>query len=282
IVYLGKLQAMAWTPRVARVFAHGGRRWPLLVRSEGIFPLSRISVTRPLSSEVAPGGSPSAAAEETKARSVDVHKARPVTPLRFDEEKLIFVSDVDVKEVVMAARRKCQLGALLSLGGFYSFLASLSLHGAISMEIALVATFGLIVNAYVKLATSQKLIIKLADRHVEQIQVKTPPADEEDAPKDLDAAQKLLLEGASMEERLQVTKELHIKLRTARNDHRFLLVDEFKDESIAYKLDDAMPEAAEKASMGALCKLGLIDIDEVAGKCHDAGLVSALKTCRKV
>eukprot|EP00913_Durusdinium_trenchii_P003770 g3491.t1 len=43
-----------------------------------------------------------------------------------------------------------------------------------------------------------------------------------------------------------------------------------------------MPEAAEKASMGALCKLGLIDIDEVAGKCHDAGLVSALKTCRKV
>eukprot|EP00913_Durusdinium_trenchii_P013559 g12729.t1 len=96
---------MAWTPRVARVFAHGGRRWPLLVRSEGIFPLSRISVTRPLSSEVAPGGSPSAAAEETKARSVDVHKARPVTPLRFDEEKLIFVSDVDVKEVVMAARR---------------------------------------------------------------------------------------------------------------------------------------------------------------------------------
>lgn len=35
IVYLGKLQAMAWTPRVARVFAHGGRRWPLLVRSEG-------------------------------------------------------------------------------------------------------------------------------------------------------------------------------------------------------------------------------------------------------
>lgn len=35
-------------------------------------------------------------------------------------------------------------------------------------------------------------------------------------------------------------------------------------------MDDAIPEAAEKASVGEMCKLGLIDIDEVAGKCRGA------------
>ena len=49
-----------------------------------------------------------------------------------------------------------------------------------------------------------------------------------------------------------------------------LAEDGFSDESRQYQLDDAIPEAAEKASVGEMCKLGLIDIDEVAGKCGGA------------
>jgi len=213
--------------------------------------------------------------------SIDVHKKRPVRPLSFKEETLIFESEVDVKEVVLAARRKSQMGAAMSIGGFYAFLASLSIHGALSMELLMAACVGLIANAYVKLATSQSLIIKLADRHVERMEVQTKTLEDGPAVKDMDAAQKLLLDGASMEERLDATKELYVKLRTARNDHRFLLVDSI-DESMKYKLDDAVPELGQKATMGAMCKLGLIDINEARGKCHDAALVAALKTSPKI
>eukprot|EP00434_Breviolum_minutum_P015799 symbB.v1.2.013916.t1/scaffold987.1/size146359/6 len=113
------------------------------------------------------------------------------------------------------------------------------------------------------------------------MEVQTKTLEDGPAVKDMDAAQKLLLDGASMEERLGATKELYVKLRTARNDHRFLLVDSI-DESMKYKLDDAVPELGQKATMGAMCKLGLIDINEARGKCHDAALVAALKTSPKI
>ena len=73
-----------------------------------------------------------------------------------------------------------------------------------------------------KLAMSQKLITKLADRHVERLEVATAAAE---APAEAaDEAQRIVLEGASVEERLRATKELQVTLLTARGLHRFALV----------------------------------------------------------
>lgn len=238
---------------------------------------------RSLGSQVANTGNESVPEQSASSTNIDVHKKRPVNPLRFEEKTLIFESQVDVKEVILTSRRKCQIGAALSICGFNTFLASLSLHGALSMQLCMAACLGLIANAYIKLATSQRLVARLADRHVERLEVKTERDGDGDGPsvKEMDAAQKLLLDGASMEERLAVTKELQVKLRTARNEHSFFLVDSM-DEALKYKLDDAAPEAAQKATMAAMCKLGLIDINEASGKCFDVALLSALKTSDKI
>lgn len=232
-------------------------------------------------SQVANTGNESVPEQSTSSTNIDVHKKRPVSPLRFEEKTLIFESQVDVKEVILTSRRKCQIGAALSICGFNTFLASLSLHGALSMQLCMAACLGLIANAYIKLATSQRLVAKLADRHVERLEVKTETHGSVPSVKEMDAAQKLLLDGASMEERLAVTKELQVKLRTARNEHSFFLVDSM-DEALKYKLDDAAPDAAQKATMAAMCKLGLIDINEASGKCFDVALLSALKTSDKI
>ena len=143
-------------------------------------------------------------------------------PLSFESKALVFHSDVDVLSAVLSARRQCRLGALLSVCGFYSFLGSLSLHGALSWELLLAACGGLLANAYVKLAMSQKLIGKLAERHVERLEVATEGAEATAEP--MDAAQRLVLDSASVEERLRATKELQVTLTTARGEHRFSLV----------------------------------------------------------
>ncbi|CAE7210371.1 unnamed protein product, partial [Symbiodinium sp. CCMP2456] len=103
--------------------------------------------------------------------SVDIHRKRPVPPLSFDKETLIFQSDVDMQEVVAASRWKCMLGGGLGITGFYALIASLSLHGSLPLELAMVFCAGLCANAYAHFITAQKLIRKLAARHVDQLSV---------------------------------------------------------------------------------------------------------------
>ncbi|CAL1126581.1 unnamed protein product [Cladocopium goreaui] len=299
------------------------RSLPILVARGGFHRV----VARPqlrCRSQVANTGNDSVPEQSTSSTNIDVHKKRPVSPLRFEEKTLIFESQVDVKEVILTSRRKCQIGAALSICGFNTFLASLSLHGALSMQLCMAACLGLIANAYIKLATSQRLVARLADRHVERLEVKTETHGSVPSVKEMDAAQKLLLDGASMEDPgweesstlrprsvlLSPRRGFQVKSGTGlwsclaqRNFHdftgapseashsqkraQFLLggiwadVDSM-DEALKYKLDDAAPDAAQKATMAAMCKLGLIDINEASGKCFDVALLSALKTSDKI
>eukprot|EP00435_Cladocopium_sp_Y103_P045939 s2105_g13.t1 len=94
---------------------------------------------RCLGSQVANTGSESVPEQSTSSTNIDVHKKRPVKPLRFEEKTLIFES-----QVILTSRRKCQIGAALSICGFNTFLASLSLHGALSMQLCMAACLGLI------------------------------------------------------------------------------------------------------------------------------------------
>ncbi|CAL1155803.1 unnamed protein product [Cladocopium goreaui] len=98
----------------------------------------------PKPGRVANTGNESVPEQSTSSTNIDVHKKRPVSPLRFEEKTLIFESQVDVKEVILTSRRKCQIGAALSICGFNTFLASLSLHGALSMQLCMAACLGLI------------------------------------------------------------------------------------------------------------------------------------------
>ncbi|CAJ1342614.1 unnamed protein product [Effrenium voratum] len=225
------------------------------------------------------GTSQSSVLGHDRASSLNVHTKRPVPPLSFQEETLIFSSDVDVQEAALQARRKCKMGAALSTAGLSTFLASLSLSGTLPLQLLMVGATGLVLNSYLKLTIAQKLITKLAARHVERLWVLPTAAGE--APK-VDGAEKLLLESASIEERLDATKELPLRIRTTTCEHSLVLVDPFAENEAKYKLDDALPDLSAKASMAEMCKLGLLDIDADAGKCHNAALVAALKATRKV
>ncbi|CAE7531714.1 unnamed protein product [Symbiodinium natans] len=212
--------------------------------------------------------------------SLDVHRKRPVPPLSFEKETLIFQSDVDMQEIVAMSRWKCLLGGGLGLTGFYALLASLSLHGSLPFELAMVFSAGLCANAYAHFVTAQKLIRKLAARHVDQLWVM--PLEAKEKPQEKGGAHSLLLETASTEERLAATPSLDLRLKTASSERWLSLVEPMVDESLKFKLDDDSADLSQKASMHEIFNLGLLDIDESAGKCHDTPLLAALKLSKKV
>eukprot|EP00931_Biecheleriopsis_adriatica_P046801 TRINITY_DN26922_c0_g1_i1.p1 TRINITY_DN26922_c0_g1~~TRINITY_DN26922_c0_g1_i1.p1 ORF type:complete len:353 (-),score=107.16 TRINITY_DN26922_c0_g1_i1:5-1036(-) len=193
--------------------------------------------------------------------SLDVHKPRPVRPLTFTSDVLIFESEVDVQELVLIARRKCVAGAGLAMAGFYALLSSLSSAGGLPLELLMFLSFSAAVDRVTVLPTPQN-----------------SAQEQEQEEKERTAAEKLLLNLASTEERLRVTPEVRLQVRTASSERWLSLVEplEFEDEN---------EESGDtrKASFADLCgQLRLLDIDEEAGMCHEQALVSALKASKKV
>eukprot|EP00931_Biecheleriopsis_adriatica_P046803 TRINITY_DN26922_c0_g1_i3.p1 TRINITY_DN26922_c0_g1~~TRINITY_DN26922_c0_g1_i3.p1 ORF type:complete len:374 (-),score=110.43 TRINITY_DN26922_c0_g1_i3:5-1099(-) len=214
--------------------------------------------------------------------SLDVHKPRPVRPLTFTSDVLIFESEVDVQELVLIARRKCVAGAGLAMAGFYALLSSLSSAGGLPLELLMFLSFSAAANSYILVIMGQRLIRGLAARHVDRVTVLPTPQnsaqEQEQEEKERTAAEKLLLNLASTEERLRVTPEVRLQVRTASSERWLSLVEplEFEDEN---------EESGDtrKASFADLCgQLRLLDIDEEAGMCHEQALVSALKASKKV
>lgn len=139
---------------------------------------------------------------------------------------------------------------------------------------------GLCANAYAHFITAQKLIRKLAARHVDQLSVM--PLEAKENLQETEGAKGLLLATASTEERLAATHSLDLRLKTASTERKLTLVEPMVDESLKFKLDDPSVDMAQKASMQQISSLGLLDIDESAGTCHDAALLAALKASKKV
>lgn len=215
----------------------------------------------------------------SSSSSLDVHKPRPVRPLNFESEKLLFESDLDIQGIVLIARRKCFAGAGLALGGFSALLASTG--GALPLELLMLLVSTAAANSYVLLFLAQRLIRNLATRHVDRLVVLPTPAEalkDQNDEEETSMATKLLLSLASVEERLAITPEVRLQVRTATSERWFSLV-----EPLNLSEDGDEDLGSQKASFADVCKeLRLLDIDEGEGMCHEHALVAALRSSGKI
>eukprot|EP00930_Biecheleria_cincta_P040976 TRINITY_DN28059_c0_g1_i1.p1 TRINITY_DN28059_c0_g1~~TRINITY_DN28059_c0_g1_i1.p1 ORF type:complete len:370 (+),score=91.77 TRINITY_DN28059_c0_g1_i1:25-1134(+) len=220
----------------------------------------------------------------SSSSSLDVHKPRPVRPLIFESEQLLFESDLDIQGIILIARRKCFAGAGLALGGFYALLASAG--GALPLELLMLLLGTAAANSYVLVVLAQRLIRNLATRHVDRLVILPTPKEslkeqqnhkeEEEA----SMATKLLLSLASVEERLAITPEVRLQVRTASSERWFSLVEPL---NLGDDGDEDLDLVSQRASFADICKeLRLLDIDEEEGMCHEQALVAALKSSGKI
>eukprot|EP00933_Yihiella_yeosuensis_P018037 TRINITY_DN14969_c1_g1_i1.p1 TRINITY_DN14969_c1_g1~~TRINITY_DN14969_c1_g1_i1.p1 ORF type:complete len:371 (+),score=76.87 TRINITY_DN14969_c1_g1_i1:19-1131(+) len=214
---------------------------------------------------------------------IDVHRERPVRPLVFESEALLFESHVDIEEIVDHARRKCFVGAGLAVTGFYMILAST--FGTLPIELMMLLGTGALANSYALVVLANRLILNLSCRHVHRLSVLPTPAEfvkeaEEQRKQDEEksATEKLLLSLASIEERLAATPEIRLQVTTARSERWFSLVNPLKAE------DGFVEEEEEgRARFVDICKkLRVLDFTEDDGMVHDQSLFSALLNSTKI
>ena len=95
---------------------------------------------------------------------------KEVKPLEFLRETVLYESAMDVHALAATARRRCQVGAALTLGGFALFASAAPLP-AIAALLSMAGA-----NGYALLVLSQRHVRKLAQRHVESlVMLPTPP-----------------------------------------------------------------------------------------------------------
>eukprot|EP00927_Polykrikos_kofoidii_P057126 TRINITY_DN51233_c0_g1_i1.p1 TRINITY_DN51233_c0_g1~~TRINITY_DN51233_c0_g1_i1.p1 ORF type:complete len:390 (+),score=52.72 TRINITY_DN51233_c0_g1_i1:106-1275(+) len=200
----------------------------------------------------------------------DVVAASLARPLSIPKELVVFQSDGDVEEVLTEASRRCYTGAGFFAAGCGTFLASsVDVFPPIVLAALCVGCFG---NTYALAVVAQRVLRNSAVRHVERIVVlptihDSSPVVDEKEPKGIAS---VMISAAPVSERLAVTPELRLEVRTAGADRFFSIV-------------DRRPENAEQASFGDLCsRLRLLHIDIDTGTCRERALLDALSRTEKV
>jgi len=210
---------------------------------------------------------------------------RPVEPLSFSSEQLLYKSQVEIQDIVVSALFHCRVGAGLAAVGFAALWASIAVSQSLPLPALAVLLCGAGGNSYALAVVAQRLIKKLAERHVESVTVLpclTPAAEEPWAAGT--GAQALLLHAASMEERLAVTPELQLQVHTASAVRWLVLADlvDLPEESADGK-DFTTKLNVEQAPFSTLCgRLQLLYIDQQNGTCSDQALLDALLASSKV
>lgn len=221
-------------------------------------------------------------------------RRRRARPLDFTKNFTLYKSSVDIQEVADTAKRRCQIGAALAAGGFTAVIASVA--PALPLPALAMLGCGAMGNSYALAVVAQRLVQRLAARHVERILVVPLPEAEHEAPKAAEEPDKeeedgfasLLFDAATMEERFRATRELRLEVRTGTADRWFSLVDPPTDEEVAgfaAHLGEGAEEgeaAAQPAPLADLFRLGLLRVNLNVGTCGDQALLDALLESPKV
>jgi len=198
---------------------------------------------------------------------------------------LLYKSSVDIQEVVNSAQRRCQLGAVFAAGGFG--LIIVNAIASIPPAACAMLFGGAAANSYALAVIAQRLIRKVAARHVEQLTVLPTP--EKAAGSDVktgqegDGAASLLYLAATVEERLAVTPELCLDVRTA-NANRWLLLADPAPLDVEDDLRGLDADAGtQRAPFADICgRLGLLHVNADDGTCSDQAFLSAVTSTEKV
>lgn len=232
--------------------------------------------------------------EEFHRTGVDLHRKPNVPPLIYDKEVLVYQSTVDVLELGKNAQMKCIVGASLGMAGFGILLASVGASMSQPAFLMLLTIAG--VNTYSKAIVSQRVVRRLAARHVDKIvilptpQDSVPKAEEKKSNEDEDdSVSKLMSASATFEERLAVTPLLRLQVRTATAERFFSLVDIPEKAKTSKSQDfygsnslDGLP-LDRRATFSDICKeLKLLYACLEHGVCRDPSVLSALTNSTKV
>jgi len=217
---------------------------------------------------------------------VDLPRRRYVPPLTLTREVVLFRSEEDVQEAVGTAQRRCRLGAVLAAGGFGLVIA----NAAASLPPAACALLfgGATANSYALAVVAQRLIRNTAARHVERLTVLPTPEPAADsgakAARESAGAASLLYLAATVEERLAVTPEVCLEVRTANADRWLVLADLAEPDGEEEDLRGLHDEAAHRrAPFADICRrIGLLHINVDEGTCADQAFLSAMMSTQKV
>lgn len=223
-----------------------------------------------------------------------VRSKRKARPLDFTAEFTAYKSHSDIKEITQLARRNCQMGAVLGASGFAALLAAVSPFMPLPALAALLG--GAAANCYILVVMGQRLLGKLAARHVERVVILPTPEEsrgrEPERPVgkgDEDKFASILFSAATVEERLQSTPELRVKIRTGSAERYFSLIDipeDLEAHGFATDLGQGAVEgefANRPAAFGDLCsRIGLLHVDMEDGIFPDQPLLDALLSSGKI
>jgi len=218
------------------------------------------------------------------------HKRR-ARPLAFTEKFLLFRSTVNIQAVADTARRRCQIGAGLAACGFSVVVVNIA--QVLPLPALAMLSMGAAANTYALVVVAQRLIRKLAAQHVDRIRIlPLPQGAPEETKQKLDEEEEeggfasLLFDAATVEQRLQVTAELPLEVRSGTTDRWFSLIDAPANDEVElgrFSLGENSEVAAGRpATFADLCTLGLLRVDMDAGSCNDQAFLDALLESRKV
>lgn len=208
------------------------------------------------------------------------HRPQRARPLSNTSELMLYKSAINIQGVAAAARQNCLVGSGLAVAGFGVLIASVA--PAVPPPVFVAMLGGALANCYALCVIALRVVRGLAARHVEQlVLLPTPDFQEPEEMKESGSSPSLLLHemasAATAEERLKITPEVHLEIRTANADTWITLVDPPEDVAVDGSADCRAP-------FGELCsELRVLHMDtESATLCPDAALLSALMESRKV
>jgi len=218
-----------------------------------------------------------------------VRQKKRARPLHFEKEFLLYRSAVDIQDVAVTCKQRCQIGAALSVSGFVSLISVVAPMMPAPLVVGLMG--GALVNSYVLLVTAQRLIGKLADRHVMKLSLMPMDMPEEVPEPKAEEGEiaSILFSAATSEERLLATPELHLHVKTGCSERWFTLADlpeELETSSFASALGEGATEG-EASEMPATFtdlakRLGLLHMEVENGTSPDQALLAAIVASPKI
>lgn len=264
-----------------------GRRLATAVRRD---PCRFVALVRHCSaSSLQPQQDSDAATQQASQGGLALPRQRRARPLAFTENFLVFESTLDIQDIANTARRRCQVGAGLAACGFSIVVVNIA--QVLPLPAVAMLSMGAVANTFALVTIAQRLIRKLAGQHVERIRVLplpqgAPEVKEEKPEEDESGFASLLFDAATLEQRLEVTAELPVEVRSGTTDRCFSLIDppeEAEYGRFSTDLGEDSDAAHERpAAFADLCKLGLLRVDLSGGRCTDQALLDALLESRKV
>mmetsp|Transcript_35582 Transcript_35582/g.101339 ORF Transcript_35582/g.101339 Transcript_35582/m.101339 type:complete len:355 (+) Transcript_35582:81-1145(+) len=218
--------------------------------------------------------------QTTDAGSVTIRQRLRARPLEFTQRMVLYRSEAEVVEVADSARRNCRIGAGLGAVGFAGIIAAIA--PAAPPPVLAMMLGGALANSYALAFLAQRLIRKLAARHVERLVVlpsetpKKPPKAPASGEEEGEIAS-LLFSAATVEERLEATEELRVELHTGTAKRWFSLIDA-PEQAGAFG-----EEVPQPASFADVCgRSGLLHVDKEEGSCPDPAFLDALLSSKKI